>query len=74
MKQLHKIVLLFLLFSLLPLTIPHPTPTFASNCGVTAVNFTPLNDLGMGSYLGSQGGLYPNGSNQKPAAHAHKWG
>ncbi|VAW32455.1 hypothetical protein MNBD_CHLOROFLEXI01-1329, partial [hydrothermal vent metagenome] len=70
MKYLHKIVLIFLAFSLLPLTIPRPTPTFASNCGVTTVGFTPLNDLGTGSHLGSQGGLYPNGSNEKPAAHA----
>ena len=30
---------------------------------------TPLNDLGTGSYLGFQGGLYPNGSNAMPAAH-----
>jgi hypothetical protein len=32
--------------------------------------FTPLNDLGTGSYLNQfQGGLYPNGSNQIPASH-----
>jgi hypothetical protein len=32
---------------------------------------TPLNDLGSGLYLGTfQGGLYPNGSNDVPAAHA----
>src|SRR5687767_14157257 len=29
----------------------------------------PLNDLGPGTYLGFQGGLYPNGSNNMPAAH-----
>ncbi len=69
MKQLYKIVLVFLALSFFTLTIPRPASTFASNCGVTAVNFTPLNDLGTGSYLGSQGGLYPNGSNEKPAAH-----
>ena len=32
---------------------------------------TPLNDLGSGLYLNQfQGGLYPNGSNEVPAAHA----
>src|SRR6185436_14110181 len=32
---------------------------------------TPINDLGSGLYLGQyQGGLYPNGSNDVPAAHA----
>jgi hypothetical protein len=34
------------------------------------VSFVPLNDLGTENYLGYQGGLYPNGSNQMPAAHA----
>lgn len=35
------------------------------------VSFTPLNDLGSGLYLNQfQGGLYPNGSNDVPAAHA----
>lgn len=29
----------------------------------------PLNDLGMGTYLGFQGGLYENGSNAVPADH-----
>jgi hypothetical protein len=30
----------------------------------------PLNDLGTGTYRGFQGGLYPNGSNDLPPAHA----
>ena len=30
----------------------------------------PLNDLGSGSYLGFEGGLYPEGSNTMPAEHA----
>jgi PEP-CTERM motif len=34
-------------------------------------SFTPINDLGTGLYLNQfQGGLYPNGSNTVPAAHA----
>jgi hypothetical protein len=32
---------------------------------------TPLNDLGSGLYLNQfEGGLYPSGSNEMPAAHA----
>ena len=31
---------------------------------------TPLTDLGTGSYLGQQGGLYPGGVNSIPAGHA----
>jgi hypothetical protein len=30
----------------------------------------PLPDLGAGTYLGAQGGLYPGGANAPPAAHA----
>jgi Abnormal spindle-like microcephaly-assoc'd, ASPM-SPD-2-Hydin len=29
----------------------------------------PINDLGAGTYLGEEGGLYPNGSNVRPAEH-----
>jgi hypothetical protein len=47
-----------------------PAAGRASDCMVTSVGFTPLNDLGAGLYLGQfQGGLYP-GSNDVPAAHA----
>lgn len=35
-----------------------------------AFSATPINDLGTGNYLGFQGGLYPGGSNNMPAAHA----
>jgi hypothetical protein len=34
-----------------------------------APSLTPLIDLGMATYLGFPGGLYPNGSNSPPAAH-----
>jgi hypothetical protein len=33
-------------------------------------NVLPLNDLGIGTYLGFQGGLYEGGSNAVPADHA----
>lgn len=32
----------------------------------------PLNDLGVGTYNGAQGGLYPGGGNLRPAAHESK--
>jgi hypothetical protein len=35
----------------------------------TSTPIVPLNDLGTGSYLGSEGGLYPDGSNLRPASH-----
>jgi hypothetical protein len=41
----------------------------ASNCEVTSVGFIPLNDLGNGAYHGEEGGLYPGGGNERPAAH-----
>ncbi|MBI5762201.1 MAG: hypothetical protein HZA51_01615 [Planctomycetes bacterium] len=50
-----------------------PSAVSASDCTVTSVGFTPLNDLGAGFYSPSgtpfQGGLYPGGSNLIPAAH-----
>jgi hypothetical protein len=39
------------------------------NTGQTHKPGVPLNDLGTGSYLGQQGGLYPGGSNVRPATH-----
>ncbi len=41
----------------------------ASDCAATSVGFTPLLDLGTGTYLGFEGGLYPGGSSVPPAAH-----
>ncbi|MCU0782339.1 MAG: Ig-like domain-containing protein [Akkermansiaceae bacterium] len=35
----------------------------------TSVGFTPLTELGTGTYRGAQGGLYPGGGNDIPAAH-----
>ena len=42
----------------------HHTPALAANFAAT-----PLNDLGAGTYLGFEGGLYENGTNQPPADH-----
>jgi hypothetical protein len=35
----------------------------------TTTPMTALTDLGTGTYQGSEGGLYPNGSNVRPASH-----
>jgi hypothetical protein len=41
-----------------------------ADCDQTSVGLVPLNDLGKGLYLGQfQGGLYPGGSNDRPAGH-----
>ncbi len=57
-----------------PLTIPVGAFTGA-NCGNTSWNIghstsplVALTDLGTGTYLGAEAGLYPNGSNIRPAA------
>src|SRR3989338_6749028 len=39
------------------------------DCTKTSVGLKPLTELGTGSHKGYQGGLYPNGSNQRPFAH-----
>lgn len=54
--------------SLLALAIAPPAAR-ASNCAGTSTGMIPVNDLGPGFYKGVQGGLYPGGSNARPAAH-----
>ncbi len=39
------------------------------DCSQTTVGLTPLTDLGLGTYLGFEGGLYPGGGNLRPEAH-----
>ena len=39
------------------------------NCNNHTSGFTPINDLGAGFWNGKQGGIYPNGSNERPANH-----
>lgn len=45
--------------------------TGVPNCAAPPTGFTPINDLGTGisPVTGLMGGLYPNGSNFRPAAH-----
>ncbi len=40
-----------------------------SNTGTEFITSTPLMDFGASTYRGMQGGLYPNGSNTRPATH-----
>ena len=40
------------------------------DCSLTTTGNVPLPDLGTGTYLGFQGGLYPKGSDTRPAGHA----
>lgn len=39
------------------------------DCSRTSFGITPLNDLGTDDYQGEEGGLYPEGSNQRPLQH-----
>src|SRR5215472_16253801 len=40
-----------------------------ANCERTSVGLVPLDDLGPRMFMGYQGGLYPEGNNQRPDAH-----
>ncbi len=57
-----------------PLTLPVTRPNGAmcnnitTNIVGTGTPITALNDLGTGTYLGAEGGLYPSGSNLRPAS------
>jgi hypothetical protein len=59
----------------LPLTLPIQKPTGAICNNIdwditgTTTPIVPLTDLGTGTYLGSEGGLYLNGSNVMPSSH-----
>lgn len=56
-------------------TLPVGSYTSPKNCNAISFNasdgslLVPLNDLGAGSYLGSVGGLYANGSNSDDSGH-----
>lgn len=55
-------------FMLATVLFPAP-PAFALDCTRTTYGLTPINDLGTGLYEGAQGGLYPGGTNVRPAEH-----
>jgi hypothetical protein len=41
----------------------------SSNCAGTSIGLQPLTDPNFNPYKGYSGGLYPDGANQRPAAH-----
>ena len=51
-----------------PDATPAPWPGCVA-CDCTSTNLVPLTELGAGTYMGVEGGLYPGGSNDRPAAH-----
>lgn len=77
MKRLrpHRTVALSLLVLAVGLFVAHAASLDSTitltlndaNCAKTSVGFTPLIDLGMSTYKGFEGGLYPGGSNQPSA-------
>ena len=50
-------------FSVLTTFVAH------ADCTLTNLGIKPLPEMGFSSYLGSSGGLYPGGANQRPPAH-----
>ena len=46
-----------------------PSAAAASNCNGTQTGLVPLTGLGAATYQGYPGGLYPGGTNMRPAAH-----
>lgn len=69
MRSLPLVIRSCVLGTVIALTPVAWSPAYAADCTRTHTGRTPLNDLGTGTYLGAQGGLYPGGSNVRPAAH-----
>ena len=45
------------------------TQIASADCTLTNIGIAPLNEMGLGSYAGHAGGLYPGGVNTRPPAH-----
>jgi len=60
---MKKGAFIFVLFTVFHLS------SFAQQCDNPPTGFTPISDLGSGTFLGMTGGLYGNGSNEIPPAH-----
>jgi hypothetical protein len=65
----HPILRVLLLVVLLVAGWGQMVTPASADCSLTTTGKIPLMDLGTGSYQGFMGGLYPNGSNARPAAH-----
>jgi hypothetical protein len=50
-------------------TLWNVQPAAAADCTRTHTGRVALTDLGAGTYMGAQGGLYPGGVNQRPSGH-----
>ncbi len=61
----------FACVAVLCLAAPAAAGGGGANCAMTSVGLPPIDDLGVGLYLGQfQGGLYPGGANLAPPPHA----
>lgn len=70
MRKLNLFLLTIFCFSLFSCKKTHTDSSNNSNNNVNEITApTPLIDFGTLTYRGFQGGLYPNGSNQRPATH-----
>ena len=47
-----------------------PLPAAAADCAKTTASLVPITDLGSATYKGTQGGLYPGGTNDPPEPYA----
>lgn len=68
MSHTGKPVLVALLVTLPAAAVLAPAAA-AIDCTKTSTGLVPINDLGAGAWMGAQGGLYPAGSNERPAFH-----
>jgi len=69
MRHLYRSLVAASVGALLVVTPATTRPALAADCARTHSGRVPINDLGTGTYLGVQGGLYPGGGNTRPAAH-----
>ncbi len=70
MRRITVVVLLVAAVAALSLTYSEGPPVRAADCDRTSVDLTPIDELSPGRYMGYPGGLYPNGLNSPPQAHA----
>src|SRR5690348_11341437 len=70
--KVGNVTMMSKIYQRISLTIVHfciLIPVYSSNCAGVTTSFVPLTDLGIGTYQGYTGGLYLNGSNNRPFAH-----